>query len=304
MTSFSYTVYSAAMRVFQVKRFLDKDGAAFDKMVKKFENHQDTKGPSRKLRKKYEYQSKQLGGRPCYIVRPRDHKSKRAVLLFFGGGYLIPPDQMDFSFAGEIAERTESDVYFPIYPLAPQHKLIDTMKSVTDVYREILRFYDPHKIVFMGNSSGAAFCLSLCLYIQHANLSIPFPGKLIMLSPGLQMPPNEAQLERMQKQARTDTTIPILFCRNIHRVLVDKSSAYLLRTFDTPWNGFPEMIFFFGDNELFYAYIPDIEQAAKAGNVKIQIRVGQNMMHCWPMLGFTREAKQTRVEIYNMIRAT
>lgn len=302
MTSFPYAAYSAAMHVFPVKRFLDKDGAAFDAMVRRFGNHQVTKGPSRRLLQKYAYQSKQLGGRPCYIVRPHDHKSERAVLLFFGGGYLLPPDRGDFSFAGEIAEQTGSDVYFPLYPLAPKHKLIDTMKSVADVYREMLWNYEPGKIVFLGNSSGAAFCLSLCLYIRHEHLSIPFPRKLIMISPGLQMPPSEAQLERMRKQEKTDATIPISFCRNIHRVLVDKRSAYLLRTFDTPWNGLPEMVFFFGGRELFRAYIPDIEQAANAGKVKIRIHVGENMAHCWPMLGFTREARETRAEIYEIIR--
>lgn len=302
MTSFKYDAYNAAMRLIKVKRLLDKDGAAFDKMVEKFGKHQNTRGPSQKLRKKYEYQLEQIGGQPCYIVRAHAHRAKRAVLLFFGGGYFMPPDQGDFSFAGETAQRTESDVYLPIYPLAPKHKLTDTMKSVTDVFQEMLQYYEPGKIVFMGNSSGAALCLSMCLYIRHERLSIPFPDKLIMISPGLQMPPNEAQIKRMLEHENTDTVIPIVFCKNVHRALIDKSSAYLLQSFENPWDGFPEMIFFFGGCELFCAYVPDIEQAARAGKIKIRIHIGKNMMHCWPMLGFTKEAKQTRAEIYKMIR--
>lgn len=303
MASFLYSIWDAALHVFQMKRLLDKDGAAFDKMVGKFEKHQNVKNPSRKLKKIYKYQKKMIGGQPCYIVKAENRKVEKAVLLFFGGGYFMPPDQGDFSLAGEIAERTGSEVYLPIYPLAPKYKLIDTVKSVTDVYQEMLRYYDPHKIVFMGNSSGAAFCLTLCLYIRHEKLSIPFPGKLIMLSPGLQMPPNEAQAERMRQQEKTDTVIPLTFCENIHRVLVDPNSAYLLHAFDTSWEGLPEMNVFFGDRELFYAYVPDVKQAAKVGNVKVHIHIGKNMMHCWPMLGFTKEAKQTRTEIYEIIRA-
>ena len=53
---------------------------------------------------------------------------------------------------------------------------------------------------------------------------------------------------------------------------------------------------------MFRVYIPDIEQAANAGKVKIRIHVGENMAHCWPMLGFTREARETRAEIYEIIR--
>lgn len=97
--------------------------------------------------------------------------------------------------------------------------------------------------------------------------------------------------------------IPIVFCKNIHRVLVDGDSAYLMRAFDTSWEGLPEMDVYFGSSELFYAYIPDVEQAAKEGKVKVHIHIGENMMHCWPMLGFTREGKQTRTEIYKIIQA-
>lgn len=303
MASFLYITCDAALHVFQMKRLLGKEGAAFDKMVSSFGKRQNIKSPSRKLRKRYEYQTKMIGGQPCYIVRAENKVAEKAVLLFFGGGYFMPPDQGDFSLAGEIAERAGAEVYFPIYPLAPKYKLIDTVKSVADVYREMLRYYEPHKIVFMGNSSGAAFCLTLCLYIRHENLSIPFPGRLIMLSPGLQMPPNEDQIRRMRQQEKTDTMIPVTFCKNIHRVLVDEDSAYLLRAFDTSWEGLPEMDVFFGDRELFYAYIPDIERAAKEEQTKVHIHIGEKMMHCWPMLGFTKEAKRTRAEIYEIIRS-
>ncbi|SHH87361.1 Acetyl esterase/lipase [Sporobacter termitidis DSM 10068] len=303
MASFLYAACNAGLHVFQMKWLLGKEGTAFDKMVRNFGKRQNVKSPARKLRKKYEYQEKILGGQPCYIVRAKNNMAGKAVLLFFGGGYFMPPDQGDFSLAGEIAERTGAEVYLPIYPLAPKYKLKDTVKSVTDVYQEILLHYEPHKIVFMGNSSGAAFCLTLCLYIRHEKLSVPFPARLIMLSPGLQMPPNEAQTERMRRQGKKDTMIPVMFCKNIHRVLVDEDSAYLLRAFDASWNGLPEMDVYFGGCELFYAYIPDVEQAAGEGRARVHIHIGENMMHCWPMLGFTREGKQTRQDIYEIIRS-
>lgn len=302
MASFLYTLCNAALHVIRIKGFLTKEGAAFDAMVRRFEKRQNAGSPSRKLRKKYEYGEKMIGGRPCYIVKTKKHKGEKAVLLFFGGGYFIPPDQGDFSLAGELAERTGAQVYLPIYPLAPKYKLIDTVRCAADVYREMLRYYEPHKIVFMGNSSGAAFCLTLCLYIRHERLSIPFPGRLIMLSPGLQMPPNEVQTRRMRQLEKKDTMISLTFCKNIHRILVDEDSAYLLHAFDTSWEGLPEMDIYFGDHELFYAYIPDVEQAAEKANARVHIHTGENRMHCWPMLGFTREGKQTRAEIYGIIR--
>lgn len=300
MASFLYSAYNAALHLLPIKRLLGKEGAAFDRMVRKFETHQTVKEPSSRLMKVYRYRKEIIGGQPCYIAGSNCNADK-AVLLLFGGGYIMPPDQGDFSFAGKIAACTGADVYLPMYPLAPKHQLIDTMKSVTDVYREMLRHYEARKIIFIGNSSGAAFCLSLCLFIRHEKLSLPFPHRLIMLSPGFEMPPSEAQTKRMVKQEKRDTIIPVSFCKNIHRVLVNEDNAYLLHAFDASWEGLPEMDIYYGDCELFYAYIPDVEQAAEAGNVNVHIHVGKDMMHCWPMLGFTREGKATRTEIYKII---
>lgn len=302
MPSFLYSVCDAVLHVFRIKRLLGKEGTAFDKMVGSFEKRQNVKSPSRKLMKKYEYQKKMIKGQPCYIVRSKNKEAEKAVLLLFGGGYIMPPDQGDFLLAGQVAENTGAEVYLPVYPLAPQYKLPDIVKSVADVYQEMLRYHEPHKIVFMGNSSGAAFCLTMCLYIRHEKLPVPFPGRLIMMSPGLQIPPNEVQIKRMRRQEKKDMMIPITFCRNIHRILVDKESAYLLRAFDISWKGLPEMDIYYGDREVFYAYLPDVRQAAREGNVKVHIHIGENMMHCWPMLGFTREGKQTRTEIFEIIR--
>jgi len=303
MASFLYNTCNFALHVFRIKRFLGKDDSDFDKIVANLEKRQHIKSPSRKLKKKYEYKEKQLGGQPCYCFRPKDKKIERAVLLFFGGGYLIPPSKEDFSLAGEIAEHTRAEVYLPMYPLAPKYKLIDIASSVIDVYKEMLHHYKSQKIIFMGSSSGTAFCLILCLYISHEKLTLPFPSRLIMISPGLQMPPNEVQIKRMKKQERKDVVIPITFCKNIHCILVDESSSYLLRAFDSSWVGMPEMDIFYGDQELFYSYIPDIDKAVKEGNVRAHIHIGKNMMHCWPMLGFTREGKKTRVDIYKIIQS-
>lgn len=33
------------------------------------------------------------------------------------------------------------------------------------------------------------------------------------------------------------------------------------------------------------------------------IHIGKNMMHCWPMLGFTKEGKKTRADIYKIIKS-
>lgn len=97
-----------------------------------------------------------------------------------------------------------------------------TIEVVLEVYKSMLNNYSSDKIIMQGNSSGASFGLFLCMYIKKEKLDIPYPKHLIMLSPGMQLPPNKEQLSKMKKLQKTDYMIPIKFCKDISRVLLDE----------------------------------------------------------------------------------
>ena len=61
--------------------------------------------------------------------------------------------------------------------------------------------------------------MSLCVYISHENIDVPLPGKLVLQSPGLQVPPSVSQEAEMEKRKKLDVMIPPHFFGNIAPVL-------------------------------------------------------------------------------------
>ena len=79
----------------------------------------------------------------------------------------IPPDPGDIILCGQIAENSGAKVWFPLYPMAPEHKLVETLSSTLSVYRDMLAEYNAEDIRFFGTSSGGGQAMSLCVYIRH-----------------------------------------------------------------------------------------------------------------------------------------
>ena len=70
------------------------------------------------------------------------------------------------------------------------------------------------------------------------------PGKLVLQSPGLQVPPSEEQKEEMKKREKADIMIPPCFFDRIAPVLATGDDAYLLSPLLADLTGFPPIDLF------------------------------------------------------------
>ena len=50
------------------------------------------------------------------------------------------------------------------------------------------------------------------------------------------------------------------------------------------------------------AYLKDFEEACKKYKVKLNIHIGQDMMHCWGAMEFVPEAKAVRQEYFAALK--
>jgi len=165
--------------------------------------------------------------------------------------------------------------------MAPEHRLVETLESTLKVYRTILTKYDASDVRFFGTSSGGGQAMSLCVYIKHENIDVPLPEKLVLQSPGLRVPPSEAQKIEMNKRSKADVMIPPGFFDSIAPVLATGDEAYLLSPLIYDLTGFPETDIFYGTREVMIAYLKDFQVACKKYDVKLNTHIGKDMMHCW-----------------------
>ena len=144
--------------------------------------------------------------------------------------------------------------------------------------------------------------MSLCVYIKSKYPEIPLPGKLVLQSPGLQVPPSETQRIEMDRRSKTDVMIPPRFFDNIAPVLATGDEAYLLSPLLYDLTGFPETDVFYGTREVMIAYLDDFKKACKEYGVKLNVHIGKGMMHCWGAMEFVPEARAVRQEYFKALR--
>ena len=71
--------------------------------------------------KKAVYKKHIVMGRECLIVQKAEKRAEKAILNFFGGGMMIGPDKGDVDVIVKLVQKTNSDVWFPMYPLCTDH---------------------------------------------------------------------------------------------------------------------------------------------------------------------------------------
>lgn len=302
MPSVRYRLLSGMFKAIGINRMLDKQGAELEKLMRSYVKKQDSiKIPADKISRSYDFRKKTINDYDCYVTKQKGATPPKALLYIFGGGYILPCDPGDFVLAGQFADHTKREVWFPIYPLAPRYRTVDAVKCVAEVYKTMLQTHKPEDIVFFGTSSGGGLALSTLMYIKHENLLVPMPKHLVLQSPGLQVPPSEKQYVEMQKRRKLDVMIPPNFFNEIAPYLAGDDTKYLLSPLLFDLTGFPSMDIIYGTHEVMIAYAEDMKAHAEKCGVLVKFHFGEGMMHCWCAMEMTPEGKQARQNIFQMI---
>lgn len=279
-----------------IRKTLSSPGPAFEALLKRSDRDQKKPFavPVKQMKPRLSVIRKTFDGAACFIVRPRGTRPDRAVLCLFGKGFILPPDSGDMVLSGEIAAGTDSDVWFPLYPMAPSHSVSESLESLRLIYGRMLKRYPAEKIRFFGASSGAGLCLSLCMYMRSMDPGMPLPAGLVLQSPPLQIPPGRKQLEKMNELAVLDKLAAPSFLENIAPFLTDGNDGWLLSPILADLTGFPPVDIFYGTHEIMLAYLSDFRNTCRRSGVPLKVHIGKGMMHCWGSMPLIPEAAAVR----------
>lgn len=115
----------------------------------------------------------------CYRGTIDDHNKK--LLYVHGGSFIEEANYFQLKFAMRIADKTNSTLIFPIYPLAPKGTYRDIYPLMENIYTRLLK--TGKDINFLGDSAGGGFVLSFGMYLRDKK--IPLPSNIITMSPWL-----------------------------------------------------------------------------------------------------------------------
>jgi monoterpene epsilon-lactone hydrolase len=125
------------------------------------------------------------GGVSSLLVAPRPERPT-TVLHVHGGGFVMGSAFGYRTLAGALAAAADAGVLLPDFRLAPEHPFPAALEDVLRAYLWLVDSgTDPQRLSLSGDSSGAHLALSLLISLKQQEL--PLPGRVILLSPGVDL---------------------------------------------------------------------------------------------------------------------
>ncbi|EGC04373.1 hypothetical protein CUS_4438 [Ruminococcus albus 8] len=241
----------------------------------------------------------------CIEVDIEKKRRDKAILFVFGGGMILGSDKGDVGLSRKIAETTNSDVWFPYYPLCHEHDMLENVQMIFECYTKMLTFYKPENIVFLGFSSGGALILDLITYINELNdngRNIPMPGMLIPISPG-SVPVIDAENTAIKALDKRDIMIPAAYMYTAREIMCHgrEIPEKYLATAHGDFRRAPMTHFYYGSAETLYAFAPSYAESFRKAGAKCMIHVGKGMHHCFALQYFIPGCKPAFNEVMELI---
>jgi len=257
----------------------------------------------------------EVQGYPFYFLSPLNAQNKGKVIMYLhGGGFIYEMHPVHWDFTAQLVRKTGLPICLPMYPIYPVTDMEISIRFIIECYQELLRRYPESEIIMMGDSVGANLNLSFCHYLSNRSeyADLPFPDKLILISPSMIAGNDEEVVAEMERIEPHDVilsvnilkTLPELF--QFHRN--ELSNEVELNLYTAPLYGdfslFPPMYVFSGTYDIFYPQVKPFVERVRSQGKYIEFYTGYKMMHDWVMLPAVAEGLFGFAAIKEIIEST
>ena len=112
----------------------------------------------------------------------RGDGSDRAILYFFGGGYMVGTPATRRKTAGHLALAAGARVLVPNYRLAPEHPFPAAVEDAVRAYQWLLdQGGEPSRTFLAGDSAGGGLAVATAIALRDRHL--PMCGGIVAISP-------------------------------------------------------------------------------------------------------------------------
>lgn len=219
------------------------------------------------------------------------------ILYLHGGAYINDASAYQWKLCDKIVHKTNAEVIFPIYPLAPNHTWEETYDLLTEVYQNILEEADT-PVIIMGDSAGGGLTVSFCEYLSEINLQQP--DKTILLSPWMDISmsnPEAADYEASDPMLSAYGLIEMGKCWAGDLELTDYRVSPIFGDISVLQN----VYLFVGTREIFYPDVTEFYSMLQELGVESELYIGEGMNHVYPLYPIP-EADEAVEQIISIIQ--
>lgn len=240
-----------------------------------------------------------IDGMPAEWILPSQAMKDKVILYTHGGGYVSGSCNDHRSIVARVVKGSETGALLFEYRLAPEHAYPAALEDSVAAYHWLLaQGISPSKIVIVGESAGGGLCLATLLALRDQG--IPLPAAAVAISPW-----TDLKCTGDSYRADNDPLAPAGSWTVFSKYYVSDSDPCL------PWISplygdlyrLPPIRIYVGEDEVLFDDSIRFAEKAKAAGVDVTLKVGERMVHCYPLLPpFIPEARQAMDEICAFIK--
>lgn len=300
-------MFEHAAKRLKMKENLSVSGDERTRFLAQLRSHQSVELPYKYLRKHAEVGTFTSRNCKTLILTPHENPSGIGVLYLYGGGFLNPPRMEDYKLAVTLMEETGCDIYFPLYPLFPDHVMHETVEGVIGALEKMAGVYPRGHTAVLGFSSGASLCIYTWMYLMHEGMDLPMPERWLLNSPVLHIPTSDSEAEQMRKIDAVDPVLPSTFFteEGLCGLMYEREEPryrYLADPLSYTLSGIPRTDLWYGTHEVLSVYMNEVIRKEELEDLPVTIHEGTGLMHCWGLYSASKESRETRKEYITAIR--
>ncbi|MES2059243.1 MAG: alpha/beta hydrolase [Pseudomonadota bacterium] len=294
MPSFQARALGVVISLIGVRRMWDPE--RLERTISK-DRRKGAAQPSAGLERRFVVRKEQVMGQDVFTLSPSGRVARRQILYLHGGGFVMSITEPHWGFIGEMADQLDAIMTVPIYPLAPECSMDDTLAALVPLYTNLVQQY-PDTLTIMGDSSGAN--LALVLATIGRDQGSPLPAQIVLISPGVDFSFSDPA------QLAIDKVDPILSLRGLRALGPIHAGSYDIRDpkispLFANLRGLPSVAIFTGTRDLLNPDARALRTALTAvGNPPVFFEY-PDMLHVWPLFPLP-EARQARHQIADFVK--
>lgn len=254
--------------------------------------------PSSRIQKKANFQQRVIGGHPVYEVTSKSGRTPKSRVLFIhGGAFIFEITPLHWRFVIELADHLDAVVTVPIYPLGPDHSLLDMYDMLRPLYQQMAESWEETPFIAIGDSAGGH--LSLGLTQEAVDEGRKTAARLVLITPSVDTTFSNPDVV---EKAKDDPWMDVPGCREIKRIICPDLSG------DDPraspihgvLDGLPPLQVFAAEKDLLTPDTMKFVDLVKQRGAEAELIVGDAMLHCWPLMPMD-EGRKAREQIFQFV---
>lgn len=237
-------------------------------------------------------------GMQILVFNNKQKTEQKTILYLHGGAYIHQPLQAHYFALQEFATKLDAKIIMPIYFKAPRFSYKDNYPIIVDLYKKILSQTPSEKIIFMGDSAGGGFVLSLAQYLRNENIA--GPTRIVLFSPWLDLNTNNPEIAKYEKDDPMLASWELQVDGEYWANGKENMNNYLVSPIFGSFANLGRISIFVGTREIFYPEVMKLCNILKSDEIDYDLFVGKEQNHVYVLYPI-KEGQDARKKVIKLL---